>query len=192
MARRKSSATTPEGRYIASRIQDARRRNLTNKEIAKAYGINERTVRKIIAGETPGTKIYKEKTSVKGPRSTPNVFTADIQIADNEVRSVNVLVPNYRNAKGESVPPTAFDLFRYPNLSEVADEEAAKMQRRYQMDACQRPNCGHEEAEHIEDGPCEYDDGCERYVPFNPVIVGMRPVATYRKVPVVIRGLVRR
>lgn len=162
-ARKHSAATSSEGRYIASRIQDARRRGVTNKEIAKAYDINERTVRKIVAGETPGTRIYQKRTKTAGVRSSPNVFTVDIQIDDDEVRSKNVILPDYTNAKGEKVAPTAFDIFRYPNLDKVAEAEARIMQQRYGMTG-------------------EYQ----------PVVTGLRPVARYKKTPFVVRGVERR
>ena len=129
-ARKRSGATSQEGRYIASRIQDARRRGATNKEIATAYNINERTVRKIVAGETPGTKIYRERTTTTGKRGSPNVFTVDIQISEDEVRSKNVILPSRRKPNGDWLDPTVFDMFRFPDLEQVAVEEARAMQRR--------------------------------------------------------------
>lgn len=194
-ARRKSSATTPEGRLIASRIQDARRRGLTNKEIGTSFGINERTVRKIVAGETPGTRIYKEKAQPNKQRASTNAFTVDIEIAKGEVRSKNVILPDYTNAKGQRVAPTPFDVFRYPNLDEVAEREAENMRQRYQLDNCQRSYCGHSEDDHegSENGtkyPCTLCE-CPDFVEFNPVIVALRPVATYRKPALFIRGILR-
>jgi hypothetical protein len=161
-ARRHSAATTPEGRFEASRIQDARRRGYTNKQIATAWGINERTVRKIVAGETPGTRIYKERVETRQPRSSPNVFRADILVADGEVRTINVRLPDYTNAKGQKVAPTAFDIFRYPDLDKVAMAEAKIMQQRYQFSQS-----------------------------YNASVVGLRPAARYTKIPFVIEGTLR-
>lgn len=139
MARRKSQATTTEGRFIASRIQDARRRGATNRQIGEAFGINERTVRKIVSGETPGTRVYHRKMDApKRPRSTPNIFRADLVIGEYDgreiVRSVNVKVPDLPTAKGKRAP-TPFDVFRMPSLRSVALAEGDAMRRRYQLSA---------------------------------------------------------
>lgn len=160
--RRHSAATTPEGRYEASRIQDARRRGYTNKQIATAFGINERTVRKIVSGDTPGTRIFKERVETRQPRSSPNVFRADIEVADGEVRTINVRLPDYTNAKGQKVAPTAFDIFRYPDLDIVAMGEAKRMQQRYQFS--------------------------EAYA---SKVIGLRPAARYKKIPFTIEGTMR-
>jgi predicted transcriptional regulator len=134
--RARSAASTEEGREIASRIQLARRHGATNKQVAQAFGINERTVRKIVAGETPGTRIYHQRTTTAHVRQSPNVFKVDILIGYDEngdpvVRSQNVLLPNLRNRRGDLVPPTAFDALRFPDLYNVAATEARRMARQY-------------------------------------------------------------
>lgn len=144
MPRRKPSkarATTPEGRFIASRIRDAERRGYTQQEIADALGLSgPRAVRKIKSGETPATRIYHRKMDAMAkPRSTPNIFRADLVIGEEDgrdiVRSVNVKIPNLRNRKGELVAPTPFDALRLPSLEKVAIAEGEAMQRRYSMAA---------------------------------------------------------
>lgn len=134
--RTRSTAATSEAREIASRIQLARRHGATNAQIARAFGINERTVRKIVAGETPGTRIYRERTETAHVRQSPNVFKVDILIGYDEngdpvIKSQNVLLPNIRNRRGELVPPNAFDALRYPDLYAVAHAEAVRMARQY-------------------------------------------------------------
>jgi len=141
MARRKASAQSTEGRFIASRIQDARRRGATNAEIGDAFGMNERTVRKIVAGETPGTRVFARKMAPpKGERraSTPNIFRADIELDDGMVRTVNVKIPDLPTRTGKGAP-TPFDVFRLPDLQQVADAEGRAMQRRYNMGDARAP-----------------------------------------------------
>lgn len=135
MARRHAAATTPEGRYIASRIQDARRRGATNRQIGDAFGINERTVRKIVAGETPGTKIFAARMpKTKRPVSSPNIIRANVTLVDNDgneiPRSVILKAPDLPGAKGRTAP-TPFDIFRIPAMRQVAQREAEAMARRY-------------------------------------------------------------
>ena len=130
--RRKATPSTPEARIEAAAIQDARRRGATNAQIGKAWGINERTVRKIIAGETPGTRIYAAK--VKPPKAagtTPNVFRLDMDLGGGMIRTTNVKVPNLPRAGGGTRAPTPFDVFRYPELMDVAEAEGRRMQRQY-------------------------------------------------------------
>jgi transcriptional regulator with XRE-family HTH domain len=141
MARRKSGATTPEGRFIAARIRAAERRGYTQQQIADAMGLSgPRTVRKLKSGETPGTRIYHRKMdALAKPRSTPNIFRASLIIGEDDgrevIRSVNVKIPSLRNAKGELVAPTPFDALRLPSLEEIAIAEGKAMQRRYSMAA---------------------------------------------------------
>lgn len=136
---RKSKASTPEGRFIASRIADAKRRGATNRQIGEAFGVNERTVRKIVAGETSGTRTYHRKMDApKRPRSTPNIFRADLVIGEEDgreiVRSVNVKVPDLATARGKAAP-TPFDVFRVPSLQQIAIAEGDAMRRRYGLSA---------------------------------------------------------
>jgi len=132
--RRHAKPSSPEGRVIAAAIQDARRRGATTDEIAAAFDMNERTVRRIVAGETPGTRVYARK--VKPPKrggTSPNIMRADIELDDGMVRTVNVKVPNVPKAGGGTRAPTPFDAFRIPELADVADAEGRAMQRRYAM-----------------------------------------------------------
>lgn len=139
MARRKSQATTTEARFIAARIRDAERRGYTQRQIGDAFGINERTVRKIKSGETSGTRTYHRKMDApKRPRSTPNIFRADLIIGEQDgrdiVRSVNVKIPDLPTATGRKAP-TPFDVFRLPTLAQVAIAEGDAMRRRYALGA---------------------------------------------------------
>lgn len=137
MARRKSGATTPEGRFIAARIRDAERRGYTQRQIAEAFGIpgGPRTVRKIKSGETSGTRTYHRKMdALERPRSTPNIFRADLVIGEENgreiVRTVNVKLPDLATTHGRAAP-TPFDALRLPSLQEVAIAEGNAMRRRY-------------------------------------------------------------
>lgn len=139
MARRKATPQDrAESRFIASRIQDARRRGATNRQIAEAFGMNERTVRKIVAGETPGTRIYKSKIEAPRPKASPSIVRIDIQIGEESngdpvIRTINAKVPALPTAKGVRAAPTPFDVFRLPNLEAVAVAEGQRMQRNYGM-----------------------------------------------------------
>lgn len=129
--RRKSSASTTEGRFIASRVQDARRRGYTNREIAAAFDINERTVRKIVAGETSGKRTYRERVT---PSEAPNASIVRLDLVvgldaqGNEIiRTVNAKTPLVRGRT-----PTPFDVFRLPNMQAVADAEGKRLARQYE------------------------------------------------------------
>lgn len=138
--RKRAAPATAEARTEAAAIQQARRRGMTNAEIGKRLGINERTVRKIVSGETPGTRIYRKRVtefqSKTGQRpASPNIFRADIRIGydandDEIIRSVNVKLPDVPGPKGRRAP-TFFDVLRLPNLQSVAQIEAEKMRNRY-------------------------------------------------------------
>ncbi len=134
--RKRSAARTPEARIEAAAIQAARRRGMTNKAIAERYGINERTVRKIVAGETSGTRIFhKRMPTVEGRAASPNIFRADVRIGYDAqgkdiIRSVNVKLPDVPGAKGMRAP-NFFDVLRLPDMRSVAQTEAAKMRNRY-------------------------------------------------------------
>lgn len=135
--RKRATPTTPEARIEAAAIQSARRRGMTNKEIAKRLGVNERTLRKIVAGETPGTRIYRQKVAqpTADRPASPNIFRADVRIGydaeGNElIRSVNVKLPDVPGIRGRRAP-TFFDVLRLPDLQSVAKVEAQKMRNRY-------------------------------------------------------------
>lgn len=139
MARRPKKATpreTEESRFLASRIQDAKRRGYTNREIGEAFGINERTVRKIRSGESSGTRTYRQRIE-KAPRSaSPSIVRMDLRIGTDTdgnpvVRTVNAKVPALTSARGRRVAPTPFDVFRLPNLAAVAFAEGRRLQRNY-------------------------------------------------------------
>lgn len=134
--RKRATPSSAEARIESAAIQGARRRGMTNREIAKRLGINERTVRKIVAGETSGRRIYRKRvTEIKERPATPNVFRADVRIgydADGKeiIRSVNVKLPDVPGPKGKRAP-TFFDTLRLPDLQSVAKQEAEKMRNRY-------------------------------------------------------------
>lgn len=134
--RRRATPSTPEARIEAAAIQRARSRGMTNAQIADRFGINERTVRKIVSGETPGTRIFAARMpagKVKG--ASPNIFRADIRIGyapdgSEVIRSVNVKIPDVQGPKGPRAP-TFFDVLRLPDMQTVAKIEREKMQNRY-------------------------------------------------------------
>lgn len=140
MARRRPKPATPadrpESRELAARIQDAKRRGYTNKQIGEAFGMNERTVRRIRSGETPGTRIYKERVQAAPRGSSPSIVRMDLLMGVDEngnevVRTVNAKVPAMRTAKGMRRAPTPFDVFRLPDLASVATAEAKRLGREY-------------------------------------------------------------
>lgn len=134
--RRKARATTDEGRFIASRIQDARRRGYSTKIIADSYGINERTVRKILSGETSGRRLYAQHIAPTRDipfraGTSPNIVRLDVVIGQDArgkdvVRTVNAKVDLVNGRT-----PTPFDVLRMPNLALVAQAEADRMRRQY-------------------------------------------------------------
>lgn len=126
----------PESRFLASRIQDAKRRGATNAEIAREFGINERTVRKIRSGETSGARIYARKIEKAPENANPSIVRVDVMLGydrngDRIIRTVNAKVPVLTSASGKRVTPTPFDVFRLPNLQEVAEAERKRMLRQY-------------------------------------------------------------
>lgn len=135
MARpKRARATTSEGRFLASRIQDAHRRGYTNAEIARAYGVNERTVRKIRSGETSGRRTFGRLVEPQRnvhPGASPSIVRVDIRLPNGEVRSVNARIPTVRNARGQSVGATPADIFRMPQLQTLLDAEMARLARQY-------------------------------------------------------------
>lgn len=131
--RRRAAATSPEGRFEASRIQDARRRGYTNREIASAFGINERTVRKIVSGETSGKRIYAEKVAPSRAPGKQNLSIVRLDLVigkdaagEDVVRTVNAKTPLVRGRT-----PTPFDAFLIPDLVAVAAVETDRLQRQY-------------------------------------------------------------
>jgi hypothetical protein len=133
--RRHSEQRSSEGRFIASRIQDARRRGATNQQIADAFGINERTVRKIVSGETSGRKLYREHvaptTRVAPESQNLSIVRLDLVLGkdangDDIVRTVNARTPLIGGKT-----PTPFDVFRLPNMETVARAEWQRLQNRY-------------------------------------------------------------
>lgn len=134
MARRRSAQTAVEGRYIAARILDAKRRGYTNKIIADSFGINERTVRKIVSGETSGRRTYaRQVTDVH--TASRNVVNVKILLGyDNSnqpiIKSTNIIA-RARDRSGNLVAPTPFDVLRLNALQDVAQIEGDLMQQRY-------------------------------------------------------------
>lgn len=137
MARpKRSGAATTEGRYLASRIQDAHRRGYTNAEIGRAYGINERTVRKIRSGETSGKRTFgrlvepTQKAEIV-PGASPSIVRVDIKLPNGQVRTVNARIPTLRDRSGKPVAPTPADVFRVPKLASLIDAEAERLVQHY-------------------------------------------------------------
>lgn len=139
MARRPRKATprdAHESRYLASRIQDARRRGYSNRIIADSFGINERTVRKIISGETSGRLIYRRHIEPVPKQANKSIVRVDLEIGKDQrgdpvVRTINAKVPTLPTRSGERATPTPFDVFRLPNLQEIANAEGRRMAREY-------------------------------------------------------------
>lgn len=199
--RRKATPSSSEARFEASRIQAARRRGYTNREIADAFGINERTVRKIISGETSGKRIYREKiapTRNVGPEAQNlSIVRLDLVIGKDAqghdvVRSVNAKTPLIGGRT-----PTPFDVLIMPDLAAVADAEALRLKRQYaggriketfgsENDRCERRGCGHvrgdhdeeSETEDFETGEChEPPEGhCPAFVEPSTRIASIRPI----------------
>lgn len=145
MARpRRSRATTTEGRFLASRIQDAHRRGATNAEIARAFGINERTVRKIRSGETSGRRTFGRLVEPTGRAietgrergANPSIVRVDLKLgkdaAGNDVvRTVNARIPTIVNRRGQRVAATPADIFRIAGLNDLIDREIERLERQY-------------------------------------------------------------
>lgn len=134
--RRRSTPATVQARDIATTIRQGERRGLTQREIAATLGINERTVRKIKAGETSGTRTHERLTHrPRRPGATPNAFNAEFIVgydANNEpvYASANIIIADVRTRTGERRAPTGLDVFRV-NIDAVVQRERAAMARRY-------------------------------------------------------------
>lgn len=133
--RRKAGATSEEGRFEASRIQAARRRGYTNREIASAFGINERTVRKIVSGETSGKRIYREKIAptrnVAPEARNLSIVRLDLVIGTDDAGNPVVRTVNAKTPLIAGRTPTPFDVFLLPDLGAVAQAEMQRLQNRY-------------------------------------------------------------
>lgn len=140
--RRHSTARATEGRFIASRIQDARRRGATNREIADAFGVNERTVRKIVAGETSGVRTFGRLEGVKRPSRAAaqsggtsivrvNVIVGKDANGNDIYSSVNAQVPVLTTVGGGKRTPTQADIFRVPGLYDLIEAERSRLAARY-------------------------------------------------------------
>lgn len=137
MARRKATPSTQQGRDLARSIREGQRQRLTQKEIAATLGINERTVRKILSGETPGTRTHKRLTATpKARRAERGLFNAEYVIgydADGNaiIGSTNVNIGQIRGADGSMRDPTALDVFRIRRLASTIAQERAGLAQRY-------------------------------------------------------------
>lgn len=198
MARVRARATTTEGRFLASRIQDAKRRGATNAQIARAFGINERTVRKIRSGESSGTRTFgKLVEPTRGARvaqgANPSIVRVDIRLSNGMIRTVNARVPTILDRRGNRVTPTPADLFRIPKLETLIDAEIKRLEQHYGLtgaeidpDAeCERSYCHHPASAHVqvfgtldECTRCR----CPRYrLDREARVVSFRPIALRRK-----------
>lgn len=137
MARKRTSrATTPEGRDLARAIRQGERAKLSQREIAAVLGINERTVRKIKSGQTPGTLIYKRLTREPKGSGVVGAFSASFTIGYDAngqpiIGSANLIVADVRTKEGGRRAPTALDVFAIPNLGNVIEGERARLASRY-------------------------------------------------------------
>lgn len=137
---RRARATTTEGRFLAARIQDAHRRGATNAEIAQAFGINERTVRKIRSGETSGKRTFATlvEPSLRaqgGPN--PSIVRVDIKIGEDAngedvIRTVNARIPTVVTRDGRRIAATPADVFRVPGLASLIEAERRRLMVQYQ------------------------------------------------------------
>lgn len=131
---RRSTATSDEGRFLTSRIRLAKRQGATNAEIGRAFGINERTVRKIASGETTGKRTYRRlvEPSLAAPSGQNlSIIRVDIMLSNGEIRTVNARVPTVRTRSGKLVAATPADIFRIPKLNSLIVAEMARLDRQY-------------------------------------------------------------
>ena len=125
MARR-----TVQAGYLARQIEALRARGQTRAQIAQATGIGERTQRKLISGETPGTRVYRRvipRPPVGGggrrlgrgvdiPRSAePGHFSIVVRKADGSYARIPMVLRDYEQA----THLTVFDKARIINNAEV-------------------------------------------------------------------------
>jgi hypothetical protein len=135
MARK--SNPKPTARDLALSIRQGERAGKTQREIAAALGINERTVRKVKSGQTSGTRTTERlRRRPLRPGATPNAMNAEFPMGydanGNQITaSANIIVTDVRTRHGTRRAPTALDVFRMPNLAAVADAERQRMMRQY-------------------------------------------------------------
>lgn len=132
-------ARTPQAGYLARQIERLRASGLTRREVAAQTGIGERTQRKLISGETPGTRVYRRiipkgsgvgrgaiRRGVDIPRSAePGHFSIVVRNADGSYMRIPVILPEYDRA----THLTVFDKARIThnaNVQEVLREEILK------------------------------------------------------------------
>lgn len=134
---RKSAPASPQARQLVLAIRQGERQGLTQKQIAAALGINERTVRKAKSGQTSGTRTVERLTKTpRAKRAETGLFNAEYVIGYDDsgqavIGSSNVTIPAIRNANGTTRPPTALDVFRVRGLARLAAEQRAAQARRY-------------------------------------------------------------
>lgn len=135
MARK--STPKPTARDLALAVRQGERQGKTQREIGAALGINERTVRKIKSGETSGTRTTERlRRRPLRPGATPNAMNAEFVMGYDAngqpvLASANIIVTDVRTRHGTRRAPTALDVFRMPNLANVADAERKRMMRQY-------------------------------------------------------------
>lgn len=188
MARRRSTQKSDEGRFIAARIQNARRQGRTNAEIADAFGINERTVRKLVSGETSGKRLYKEHVAPTRRVDVRNksIVRLDLVIGEDEQGNEIIRTVNAKTPLVNGQTPTPFDIFQLPDLQNVAQAEAARMIAQYAgaispQTLCRRRYCRHMIVDHEYD-PAEEGIGacllcrCPEYVEPRVRVASVRPI----------------
>jgi len=132
----RSKPATTDARALTLAIRQGERKGLRQREIASALGINERTVRKIKSGQTSGRKSFARLTRVPKISATPNAFNAEFTIGYDRdgkpiIGSANIIIADVRTRQGGRRAPTALDVFRLPNLSEIAEQERRRLARQY-------------------------------------------------------------
>lgn len=132
-------ARTVQAGYLARQIEQLRSRGLTRGQIAAQTGIGERTQRKLISGETPGTRVYRRiiprglggghgrmGRGIDIPRSAePGHFSIVVRKADGSYARIPIILRDYEQA----THLTVFDkarITRNPNVVSAVESELQK------------------------------------------------------------------
>jgi hypothetical protein len=127
---------TVQAGYLGRQIEALRGRGLTRGQIAAQTGIGERTQRKLLSGETPGTRVYRRiipqgmgratRRGVDIPRSAePGHFSIVVRKADGSYARVPVILRDYERA----THLTVFDkarIVRNDNIQSTITDELQK------------------------------------------------------------------
>jgi hypothetical protein len=122
--------------FLARQIERLRGEGMTRGQIAKATGIGERTQRKLISGETPGSRVinrapvrafFRERVAppkTRGGGMEMGRYTVLVTMPDGSTQGVGVVLPGLRRQ------PTRADLERVrrsPRVRRIVEQE---LQRR--------------------------------------------------------------